>query len=72
LEDESNRYFVLWIDRSVGQLKSDVASYLTDGFGLQSVAEWESTEISEESEDGTQVAILSTAVSAERFNFPES
>ena len=55
LEDESNRYFVLWIEQLASALKNDLSSFLTDNFGLESIAEWEVSEISEEAEDGTQV-----------------
>ena len=58
LEDESNRYFVLWIGQLVTVLKNDLTNFLTDNFGLDSLAEWDSSEISEEAEDGTQVRSL--------------
>jgi len=55
LEDESNRYFVLWIGQLVASLKKDLSNFLTDNFGIDSLAEWDSSEICEEAEDGTQV-----------------
>lgn len=55
LDEESNRYFNLWIAQLVSGLKFDILNLLTDNFGIHSLAEWESSEISEEAEDGTQV-----------------
>ena len=55
LEDESNRYFILWVGQLVSGLKLDLSNHLTDNLGLFSLAEWDVSEISEEAEDGTQV-----------------
>ena len=55
LEEESYRYFVLWVGQLIAVLKLDLSHFLTDNFGTWSLAEWESSEISEEAEDGSQV-----------------
>ena len=55
LEEESARYYNLWIRQLVCGLRTDLQNVLTDNFAVDCLAEWESSEISEEAEDGTQV-----------------